>query len=183
MAGTTTSDNQNYEDEDVYHASAPGSRRRGREIALQGLYAIELSGESPVKVLRDVLSFHDEESVIRDFARDMVTKADEHHDELDGHIRRHVTNWDFDRIAIIDRIVLRMAICEFLYFFDIPPKVSIDEAIEMSKLYSTDQSGRFVNGILDAVLLDLKKSGQLVKSGRGLQNGSSGENRKHNQPL
>ena len=175
MAGTTTSDNHNLEDEDVYHASAPGSRRRGREIALQGLYALELSGDSPAKVLHDVLSFHEEESIIRDFARDMVTRAAEHHDELDGHIRRHVTNWDFDRIAIIDRIVLRMAICEFLYFCDIPPKVSMDEAIEMSKLYSTDQSGRFVNGILDAVLLDLKKSGQLVKSGRGLQNASSGE--------
>jgi N utilization substance protein B len=174
MAGTTTFNNIS-EDEDVYHASAPGSRRRGREIALQGLYALELSGESVSKVLHDVMSFHEEDSIIRDFARDVVTKATEHHDELDGHIRRHVTNWDFDRIAIIDRIVLRMAICEFLYFFDIPPKVSIDEAIEMSKLYSTDQSGRFVNGILDAVLLDLKKNGQLVKSGRGLQNGSTGE--------
>jgi len=121
MAGTTTSNNFT-EDEDVYHASAPGSRRRGREIALQGLYAIELSGEPAVKVLRDVLGFHEEESVIRDFARDVVIKAVEHHDELDGLIRRHVTNWDFDRIAIIDRIVLRMAICEFLYFFDIPPR-------------------------------------------------------------
>lgn len=174
MAGTTTSDNFS-EDEDIYHASAPGSRRRGREIALQGLYAIELSGEAMTKVLRDLLTFHEEETVIRDFARDVVAKAVEHHDELDRLIRQHVTNWDFDRIAIIDRIILRMAICEFLYFFDIPPKVSIDEAIEMSKLYSTDQSGRFVNGILDAVLLELKKSGQLVKSGRGLQNGSSGE--------
>jgi transcription antitermination protein NusB len=175
MAGTTTSNNSFSEDEDFYHASAPGSRRRGREIALQGLYALELSGEPVAKVLRDVLSFHEEDAVIRDFARNVVLKATEHHDELDGHIQRHVTNWDFDRIAIIDRIILRMAICEFLYFFDIPPKVSIDEAIEMSKLYSTDQSGRFVNGILDSVLLDLKKSGQLVKSGRGLQNGAPGE--------
>lgn len=144
-------------------------------MALQGLYALELSGEPTAKVIRDLFTLHEEETVIRDFARDMILKAAEHHDELDGHIRRHVTNWDFDRIAIIDRIVLRMAICEFLFFFDIPPKVSIDEAIEMSKLYSTDQSGRFVNGILDSVLLDLKKNGQLVKSGRGLQNGSSGE--------
>ncbi len=175
MAGTTTSNNSFQEDDDVYHASAPGSRRRGREIALQALYALELSGESVAKVIRDVLGFHEEDSVIRDFARDVVLKATGHHDELDAHIQRHVTNWDFDRIAIIDRIVLRMAICEFLFFFDIPPKVSIDEAIEMSKLYSTDQSGRFVNGILDAVLLDLKKSGQLVKSGRGLQNGAAAE--------
>ncbi len=176
MAGITTSNNDPQDDEDIYHASAPGSRRRGREIALQGLYAHELSGDPLAKTLRDVLAFHQEDQIIIEFVRTVVEKTAAHRDELDAHIKKHVTNWDFDRIAIVDRIILRMAICEFLYFWDIPPKVSIDEAIDMSKLYSTEQSGRFVNGILDAVLLDLKKNQQLVKSGRGLQEGQSSEN-------
>jgi N utilization substance protein B len=62
-----------------------------------------------------------------------------------------------------------MAICEFLLFWDMPPKVSIDEAIELSKQFSTEQSGRFVNGILDAVLVELKKGNLLIKTGRGLR--------------
>ncbi len=176
MAGITTSANPPHEDEDIYHASAPGSRRRGREIALQGLYAHELSGDPIAQVLRSVLTFHAEDTLIVQFVQEMAEKTTTHCDELDAHIKKHVTNWDFNRIAIIDRIILRMAICEFLYFWDIPPKVSIDEAIEMSKLYSTEQSGRFVNGILDAVLLDLKKTQQLVKTGRGLQEGHGPEN-------
>ena len=70
---------------------------------------------------------------------------------------------------MVDKLVMRMAICEFLHFFDIPHKVSIDEAIELSKRFSTEQSGRFVNGILDAILLELKNDNRLVKFGRGLQ--------------
>lgn len=175
MAGIITSNNMKpAEDEDVYHISPSGSRRLGREIALQGLYAIEFNGDTINKTMRDIFSFYQETSAVFEFATDMMQKTDEHREELDRHIRQHATNWDFDRIAIIDRLVLRMAICEFLYFWDIPPKVSIDEAIELSKMYSTEQSGRFVNGILDAVLLDLKKTGQMVKSGRGLQEGENG---------
>jgi N utilization substance protein B len=69
---------------------------------------------------------------------------------------------------MIDRIVLKIALCEFMYFEDIPTKVSINEAIELAKKYSTAKSGRFVNGILDASLEDLKQEGLVNKSGRGL---------------
>ena len=69
---------------------------------------------------------------------------------------------------MIDLIVLRMALCEFLYFEEIPTKVTINEAIEIVKKYSTAKSGRFVNGILDASLLELIKQGKIKKTGRGL---------------
>lgn len=71
------------------------------------------------------------------------------------------------RIALIDKILLRMAICELLYFTDIPPKVSINEAIEIAKIYSTAGSGKFINGILDTILSE-EKLGSLNKTGRGL---------------
>jgi N utilization substance protein B len=83
-------------------------------------------------------------------------------------IREKVNNWEMERIALIDRILLRIAIAELLYFPDIPPKVSINEAIEIAKEYSTAKSGKFINGVLDAILTDLKQSGKLNKSGRGL---------------
>ena len=72
----------------------------------------------------------------------------------------------------MDRLILRMGICELLYFQEIPPKVSMNEAIELAKLFSTEKSGQFVNGILDAVLADVKKSGELTKAGRGLLDGT-----------
>lgn len=172
MDGTITFDKNN-DEADVYHLSPPGSRRLAREMALQGLYALEFNGDSVEKTVNDVFSLYPESIVVEPFAAEMMQKTYTHRRELDQYIRQHATNWDFERIAVIDRLVLRMAICELLHFWDIPPKVSIDEAIELSKMYSTDQSGRFVNGILDAVLLDLKKAGQLIKSGRGLLEGNN----------
>ena len=88
--------------------------------------------------------------------------------DLDSLIRKRVEHWEFGRLAIIDRIILRMSICELLYFDDIPPKVSINEAIEIARDYSTEKSDKFVNGVLDSILADLKKEGKLSKSGRGL---------------
>ena len=73
-----------------------------------------------------------------------------------------------NRIALIDKILLRMGICELLYFPDIPPKVSINEVIEIAKVFSTAGSGKFINGILDAILSELKTTGNLKKTGRGL---------------
>jgi N utilization substance protein B len=73
-----------------------------------------------------------------------------------------------NRIALIDKILLRMGICEILHFPDIPPKVSINESIEIAKNFSTAGSAKFINGILDAILAEEKKTGKLNKSGRGL---------------
>jgi N utilization substance protein B len=73
-----------------------------------------------------------------------------------------------DRIALIDKLLLQIGITELMYFPEIPPKVSINEVIEIAKDYSTSNSGKFINGILDAILSELKESGNLNKSGRGL---------------
>ncbi len=78
-------------------------------------------------------------------------------------------NWEIDRIAKIDRYLVQSAICELVFFEEIPPKVSINEAIEISKKYSTDKSKMFVNGILDSILKKLGTDGKINKSGRGLK--------------
>lgn len=92
----------------------------------------------------------------------------ENRSQFDDIISRHIKNWEIDRLAMIDRMVLQMALCEFMYFEDIPTKVSINEAIELVKKFSTAKSGRFVNGILDASLVELNKDSKIKKTGRGL---------------
>lgn len=147
--------------------SPPVSRRKARETALQGLYALELSGNSLYSVISLVLGKDVEDNTITRFTRQLIRLTHEQRDLLDDYIRNHSKNWKFERIAIIDRIIMRIAISEFINFVDIPPKVSIDEAIELSKLYSTDKSGGFINGILDAVYEHLKKEDKIQKTGRG----------------
>ncbi len=143
------------------------NRRILREHCLQALYGYELN---PVEInnlietfLSDVPSKAD-----REFGEQLIRRVILHKDEIDEMIKERVENWEMERIALIDRLLLRMAIAELLYFPDIPPKVSINEAIEISKEYSTVKSGKFINGILDAILNRLKKAGKLNKTGRGL---------------
>lgn len=89
---------------------------------------------------------------------------------LDDLLEEFAKNWEIDRIAKIDKYLVQLAICELVFFEEIPPKVSINEAIEISKRYSTDKSKMFVNGILDSILKKLETDGMIKKSGRGLQN-------------
>ncbi len=142
-------------------------RRIVREKTLQILYAYEMNKESLSALIDGILSDVPEKSD-RDFANELVNKVTIHKNELDEKIMARVNNWEMNRIALIDKILLRIGICELLYFPDIPPKVSINEAIEIAKLYSTAGSGKFINGILDAILSSLKDSGNLNKRGRGL---------------
>jgi len=128
-------------------------RRIAREVALQAIYALELSGDNIKTVESHIISGSEElPAELKPFACQLFETTTVHRKELDGYIKAKSENWDFERIAIIDRLIIRMAICEFLFFDDIPPKVSISEAIEIAKKYSTDESSAFVNGILDAVL-------------------------------
>ncbi len=103
-----------------------------------------------------------------DFAKDLIRKTIINHDELRGLIKEHSKNWDMDRIAFMDVLMMQLAISEFLYFPSIPTKVSMNEYIELSKYYSTEKSRNFINGILDKTLKDLKSSGKIEKIGRGL---------------
>ncbi|HSM48330.1 MAG TPA: transcription antitermination factor NusB [Draconibacterium sp.] len=110
--------------------------------------------------------YKDEED--REFARDLLRKSIINHDDLQALIKVHSSNWDVERIAFMDILMMQMAITEFLHFPSIPTKVTMNEYIELSKFYSTEKSRNFINGILDKTLKDLKKEGKINKAGRGL---------------
>ena len=110
--------------------------------------------------------FKDDED--RQFAKDLYRKVVLNHKENEALIKQHTVNWDIERIAFIDNLILELALTEFLYFPSIPTKVSMNEYIELSKYYSTEKSRNFINGILDKALKDLKKADKILKAGRGL---------------
>ena len=142
-------------------------RRVVREKALQILYAYSMNKESLDALIDGILSDVPEKTD-KEFANDLVYRVLSHKDELDIKIKERGDKWEMNRIALIDKILLQIGICELMYFPDIPPKVSINEAIEIAKIYSTAGSGKFINGILDAILSELKETGKLKKTGRGL---------------
>lgn len=143
-------------------------RRIIREKVLQALYAHEISQEPINDIIGNIfgeLKSHKEDF---EFAKRLTIEVIHHKEEIEERIKRVVAHWEFDRIALVDRMLLRMGICEMLYFPDIPPKVTINESIEVAKTFSTENSGGFINGVLDAIFEDLKSTGTLSKSGRGL---------------
>jgi N utilization substance protein B len=147
-------------------------RRLVREKVLQTLYAYEISKEPITSVINNIMGDLKTSRDDFEFAKKLVNEVIHHEQEIEDIIKAKVAHWEFDRIAFLDRILLRMGICEMLYFPDIPPKVTINELIEIAKIFSTEQSGKFVNGVLDAILIDFKKSHKLNKTGRGLVEGT-----------
>lgn len=154
------------------------NRRIARERVLQILYANRMNGEGLSLILNSMLS-EIELEVDRKFANDLVHKVLANKKELEEKIHERVKNWEIDRIAVIDQLLLMMGISEIMWFPEIPPKVSINEVIEIAKDFSTSNSGKFINGILDAILTDLKKNGKLNKTGRGLLEESVSQKPEH----
>lgn len=144
-------------------------RRDIRIKVMQVLYAHLISEEPVKKVMEDLLS-DIKEKVNIEFANELIDCVLTNEKQLDGYILNKVVNWELERMGLLDRILLRMGIAEMLFFPEIPPKVSINEAIDIAKEYCSRNSGKFVNGILDSVLEELKKENKLNKSGRGLLN-------------
>jgi transcription antitermination protein NusB len=148
-------------------------RRIVREKVMQSLYAKELGGGTTEQLLQQLLASEGglEESgeKIIAFANALYLRLIDNDEQLTEIIIRHTNNWDVTRIALIDKILLKIAVTEFLFFEDIPPKVSINEAIDIAKQYSTNQSGKFINGVLDAILKELRDNNKLQKTGRGLK--------------
>jgi N utilization substance protein B len=105
-----------------------------------------------------------EEAAMRLFADPLIHGTLEHLTEVDAKITQYTKNWDLNRMAVVDRNILRLAVYEMLYREDIPPVVSINEAVDIAKRFSTDESGRFVNGILDKVKGDLMRPARVVKT-------------------
>ena len=126
-------------------------RSRGRELALQVLYQLDLRGDGALESAEAQMREDEPDREARAFASRLVRGVRETIDELDREIAAIAQNWDIGRMAVIDRNVLRMAAWELLHSKDVPPKVAINEAIELGKRYSTQKTGAFVNGILDKI--------------------------------
>lgn len=145
------------------------NRRSVREIVLQALYAREVGENTPAEVQKNILKqklSEDKESL--KFAESLLLRTIDMEQELDSMISEQIRNWNIHRLAVIDKLILRIALCELLRFEDIPSKVTMNEAIELAKRFSTTKSGKFVNGILDASLSHLQEVGRIRKTGRGL---------------
>ena len=131
-------------------------RTRARELALQFLYQLDLRGPDLIEEAKVFFRGEEPDKGAREFAIELVSGVAEHREELDREIRAVAQNWEITRMAVIDRNVLRMAAYELFHSPDIPPKVAINEAIELGKRYSTQNSGAFINGILDKIKLERK---------------------------
>lgn len=144
-------------------------RREAREAVLQALYANELGKGKWKDITNSVIKrrISDDEKTFK-FAERLFLKVVNNQETIDEVIQKHIKNWSLNRLMTVDRQLLRIAITEFLYFDQIPTKVTINEAIEIAKTYSTKKSGNFINGILDSALEQLKKDGRIEKRGRGL---------------
>ncbi|RMG19048.1 MAG: transcription antitermination factor NusB [Bacteroidetes bacterium] len=154
------------------------TRRQIRAKVMQAVYACLSSGQKPEVVfdllLKDVMNEVEElekrkrlsgdTRLLRSLYYDSMENAAQY-DEL---IKSKAENWELERIARIDRILMHMGICEMLNFEEIPIKVTINEYLELAKTYSTPNSSKFINGILDSLYNDFKKNGKIVKRGRGL---------------
>lgn len=145
-------------------------RRQARHAVLQALYAHDLSGDSQSHVHKTVLAprLPKQEGAVK-LATDLFRKVIEEREIFDQMIEENIKNWELARIHRIDLMILRMATCEFLHFDHIPPKATMNESIEMAKIFSAEDSKDFVNGVLDSIAFRLRKDGRLVKSEAGLK--------------
>lgn len=135
------------------------SRRAAREAALRAAYQIRMGGFSPREVLADVLAQHQYAPEAVEFLSQLIMGLDTHLGQIDNVIiPRLAAGWDFDRLAETDRAVLRLATFELYFMPAIPPKATINEAVTLAKLYGTEDSGRFVNGVLGKILLGSPKA-------------------------
>jgi len=134
-----------------------GPRRKAREYALQMLFQWDVTHDAIDQVAAIFFQNQTEESQpVVDFARQLVMGTVEHVEQIDELIRRHAENWRLDRMAIVDRNLLRLAIQEFLYDKETPKTVVINEAIEIARRFSAQESPQFINGVLDSIKKELE---------------------------
>ncbi len=125
-------------------------RRKAREYALQILFQLDIRKEKPsAAVLKHFWAEYEPDEEVKVFSEEIVKGTYKHIAKINELLHQCAKNWSLDRMAVVDRNVLRMAVYEILYRIDIPTSVTINEAIEIAKKYGTDESGSFVNGILD----------------------------------
>ena len=134
------------------------SRRRARECALQVLYQMDVSGASADDALETFWQSFEPTEDVRAFTSELVSGVGARRDEVDAEIQKASHHWKLERMARVDRNVLRLAVFELLHRPDIPKKVSLNEAIEIAKRFGTEDSGKFINGILDHISSKVQKA-------------------------
>ena len=136
-----------------------GKRREGREVALQLLFHWDLNVQQSLSATELELFWEFRPTVlsVRTFAANMLNGVITRQVEIDEKITKYTANYELKRISAVDRNILRMAIYEMLYADEVPPIVAINEAIDIAKKFGTEESGKFVNGVLDRVKLDLNR--------------------------
>ncbi len=134
-----------------------GKRRRARELALQYLYQWDFHGEKGKEVADLFWESRKDGPDVKSFAESLLKGVEEKREEIDRQIESRSSHWKLYRMSRVDRSILRLAAYEILFCPDIPPKVSIDEAIEIAKKFGTNESGSFINGILDQLSKSLQQ--------------------------
>jgi len=132
-------------------------RRIAREIALQVLYSLEVVEMEAREAIELYWNHHDASMEARPFSSLLVEGAWEHRDQIDSLIGNCSENWSINRMSKVDKSILRMAVFELCFCEDIPPRVTMNEAIDLGKVYGSENSGSFINGILDALYVKLSK--------------------------
>ncbi len=132
-------------------------RRAARECVLEALFAHQYNKDIPSLIINRAINNDSLRKENKEFIELLFNFVVKNKDATDEIIQSHLQNWEFDRIAQIDRLLIKMGICEIFFINEIPPKVSITEMVEISKIYSTDDSPVFINGILDAVYKEYQK--------------------------
>jgi N utilization substance protein B len=126
-------------------------------MVLQALYEAEFSDRGALEIVDEQIVRRSPSDETASHARDLFLKTMEKRSDLDQIIRSVLDNWELERVSLVDRNILRFALAEVLYFPDVPAKVIIDEAIEVAHRYSSDEAGRFVNGLLDRLVREFRK--------------------------
>ena len=133
-----------------------GKRRAARELALKFLYQTEFNSNSPDSELNSFCERANVSEETQDFTHTLIKNIFVHKKEVDGLLKKISANWVPDRMAMIDKNILRLGICELMFDSTTPPKVVINEAVEIAKKFGTEESPDFINGILDKVYKDSK---------------------------
>jgi len=132
------------------------NRRLSRELVIQFLYLTEMNEGDMANQLKAFWENNPCQEDVQSFAEDILNDIFGHKKEIDVRLEKYSDNWTLSRMAVIDRNLLRMAASELMYSKSVPPKVAIDEAVEIAKKYGTEDSPNFINGVLDRILKELK---------------------------
>ncbi|MGC9490985.1 MAG: transcription antitermination factor NusB [Thermovirgaceae bacterium] len=135
----------------------PQKRRRSREIALQVLYSLDLREDTTVEEAISLFPFPDEDPEVVGYAQALIRGVVERNVDIDRLLRAHITGWRPERMVVVDRVAIRLALYEGVILGRIPVAVAISEAVELAKRFGTEESGRFVNGVLGRIVRGLEE--------------------------